>query len=324
MYESFAVSALPARERFDYFQALVADVFCPMHVQRTGGVGEDFRAQVEAHTLGCVRLARVVSSPMSVQRFGADVACLTEAPYLIKFQMKGESLWSQRNRSVHLKPGDFVVASMAEPYTLRFRDDYEMPVLALSQRTMRALTPNPDQFLGHRMSGEDADCGLLSSFVGQVVSRMSRLSEPMISKVESNILDLLGGVLSARASDGVASAAQQLTQMKAYIARHLHERQLGPAMIAQACGVSTRHVHALFASEPLSVGRYIRARRLEASRRLLDERPGASLTDIALECGFYDLSHLSRCFREEYGRSPREYRAALATNGHAPACVTDA
>jgi len=90
---------------------------------------------------------------------------------------------------------------------------------------MRALTPNPDQFLGVRMAGDDADCGLLSSFVAQVVARMSRLREPMISRVEANILDLLGGVLGARAAAGVVSTTQQLGQIKGYIERHLHDRR---------------------------------------------------------------------------------------------------
>jgi len=251
-----------------------------------------------------------------VQRRASDVAKLSEAPYLVKFQLRGESLWSQRNREVHLRPGDFVIASMAEPYSLRFQDEYEMPVLALTPRTMRALTPNPDEFLGLLMNGEDADCGLLSSFIGQVITRMGRLREPMISKVEANILDLLGGVLSARASGSAASAPQQLAQMKAYVGQHLQDRQLGPGMLAAAFNVSTRHVHSLFESEPMSVGRYVRSLRLQASRRMLREERHKSLTDIALDCGFYDLSHLSRCFREEFGQTPREFRELLEQPPH--------
>jgi AraC-like DNA-binding protein len=230
----------------------------------------------------------------------------------VKFQLKGESLWTQRGREVHLKPGDFVISSMAEPYSLVFRDEYEMPVLALSSATMRDLTPDPDRFLGIRMAGEDADCGLLSSFISQVVARMSRLREPMISRVEANILDLLGGVLSARAGGGALSPEQQLGQIKAYIDAHLHDRRLGPAMIAAAFSMSTRHVHSLFEAEPTSVGRYIRSLRLEACQKLLRERGAGSvrsLTDIALECGFYDLSHMSRCFRDRFGATPREFRS---------------
>jgi hypothetical protein len=128
-----------------------------------------------------VRLAKVSASPCEVTRFDGDVARLSEAPYLVKFQMKGESHWSQRSKTVHLTPGDFVIASMAEPYSLQLFEDFEMPVLALTSRTMHTLTRDPDQFLGVRMAVEEADCGVLSSFVSQVVARISRLQEPWIA-----------------------------------------------------------------------------------------------------------------------------------------------
>jgi len=311
LYQSFPVAAVPERERFSYFQSVVDSVFCPMQVQPHGGSGASFRGCVEATELGSVRLARVATSACVVQRLVGDVARLADAPYLVKFQLRGESYWSQRNREIHLKPGDFVVASMAEPYSLKFCDDFEMPVLALTPRAMRALTPNPDQFLGVRMAGEEADCGLLSSFVAQVVARMSRLREPMISRVEANILDLLGGVLGARAASGAVSTGQQLGQIRAYIERHLHDRRLGPGMIAAAFKISTRCVHSLFETEPMSLGRHISSLRVESSRRMMLEDRKRSLTDIALDCGFYDLSHMSRCFRNQYQVTPREYRAMI-------------
>jgi AraC family transcriptional regulator len=33
--------------------------------------------------------------------------------------------------------------------------------------------------------------------------------------------------------------------------------------------------------------------------------------DIALDCGFGDVSNFNRTFRAEFGVSPREYRRAL-------------
>ena len=133
----------------------------------------------------------------------------------------------------------------------------------------------------------------------------------MIHRVEANILDLLGGVLAARSCDLGASPGQQLAQIKSYISQHLHDRSLGPATLAVAFHISIRHVHALFEAVPMSVGRYIRSLRLDASRRMLLEFPGRTLTDIALACGFYDLSHWTRCFRDDFSVTPRDYRAQI-------------
>jgi AraC-like DNA-binding protein len=139
---------------------------------------------------------------------------------------------------------------------------------------------------------------------------MSRLQEPMISRVEANILDLLGAVLSARSSAATLTSEQQVQRIRAYIDHHLHDRQLGPQMIASAFSISIRTLHAVFSGEPLSVSRYIKTRRLEGCRRVLEDpqlRRGRTLTDLAHDYGFYDLSHMTRSFRELYGTAPSDY-----------------
>jgi AraC-like DNA-binding protein len=309
MYQSYAIADCRPRERFDSFRALVNDVFCPMEIDSHRSVRDAFRARVDAVNLGNVKLVRVSTDPLQVRRRPQDLAHISESPYLVKFQLRGESLWSQRGREVHARPGDFVIASTKEPYSLTFRGDYEMPVLVVPDAIMRRLTPDPDQFLGRRMAAEEADCGLLSSFVAQIVARMNQLSEPMVHRIEANVLDLLGAVLSARARSGPLTHEQLLAQVKVHIQDHLHDRGLGPAAIAAAFGISTRSVHMLFEAEPMTVGRYIRAQRIAACRRTLEsEGPmHASLTDVALQWGFYDLPHMTRCFRDEYGEPPRRF-----------------
>lgn len=306
MYQSYPIASRQPYERFDFFQGLVDEVFCPMQMEADRRQRSCFEASLEAVDLGSTHMVRVSTSPIAVRRRNQDIARIDDPPYLVKFQMKGESLWSQRGREVHSRPGDFIICSTAEPYSLTFKGYYEMPVLVVAQSIMRRLTPDPDQFLGVKMAGEDADCGLLSSFVAQVVTRMSKLPEPMARRVEGNILDLLGGVLAVRAHRGTMTRSQQLARIKAYIADHLQDRNLTPAVIAGAFGVSTRSIHAIFETEGISVSRYIRSLRVAGCRRVIESTEAGhwSLTDLAFTWGFYDLSHMTRCFREEYGSPP--------------------
>jgi AraC family transcriptional regulator, exoenzyme S synthesis regulatory protein ExsA len=58
-----------------------------------------------------------------------------------------------------------------------------------------------------------------------------------------------------------------------------------------------------------SPGRWLLERRLERSASLL-QTTGMSVTEIMFECGFEDLSHFSRTFKEKFGRSPNAYRRA--------------
>jgi AraC-like DNA-binding protein len=319
VYDIYSSAALPQLQRFEFFRDVVDRVFCPMQIEPKASAERAFVGNVAVRELRSVRLAHVATSACAVRRRSQDIARLTHPGYLVKFQLAGQSLWMQRGREVHLRPGDFVICSTMEPYSLRFLEDYSMPVLALSEPQMRHLVPNPDQFLGMRMDGEDADCGLLSSFIGQVVARMGKMAEPMLLKVEANILDLLGAVLAARAGAKTLPPETQRERIRSYIQQHLQDHRLSPASIAADLGISVRYVHSLFKDEPLTIGQFIRELRVRACRADLEaEPPPASLTELALKWGFYDLSHMSRCFRDEYRISPKEIRAARAARADSP------
>lgn len=64
----------------------------------------------------------------------------------------------------------------------------------------------------------------------------------------------------------------------------------------------------------LSPSRYITAFRLRESQQLL-LKTDLSITEVMLSVGFDDLSRFSRCFKESFGISPREYRASLVKAG---------
>lgn len=53
--------------------------------------------------------------------------------------------------------------------------------------------------------------------------------------------------------------------------------------------------------------RYLLDMRLDKACRLL-ENSELSVTEVALECGFFDNSHFTRFFKRKYNVSPREYR----------------
>lgn len=317
MYQSFPIGTIRQEERFDYFLSVIDEVFCPMHCA-PGGSADRFVATLDASELGGMRLARISTSPVAVSRRPRDIARIPDPPYLLKFQIRGEARWSQRGREVHLSPGDFVIASTAEPYRLDLLVPHEMLVLAVPGTTMRRLASDPEQFLGRRMPAEDAACGLLSSFVAQAARRLPQLPEAMLERVQTNVLDLLGGVLDAHGnSPADRSREAQVRRIRRFIVKNLRLRQLGPEMIAETFGVSTRYVHKLFADEEHTITRLIRAERLDACRRTLADPAcsAMSITDIALQWGFYDLPHMTRCFRQAYGITPKEFRHAQRNHG---------
>jgi AraC-like DNA-binding protein len=97
-----------------------------------------------------------------------------------------------------------------------------------------------------------------------------------------------------------------------YIDAHLHDRTLNVDNIAAAHHISPRQLYNVWAAagHALSPSQWIMHRRLDRARnQLTDLDPQvASIATIAHACGFSDMSHFSRRFREAFGLAPREWR----------------
>jgi AraC-like DNA-binding protein len=81
-------------------------------------------------------------------------------------------------------------------------------------------------------------------------------------------------------------------------------------LIAKYLGVTPRYVHMLFEPERLSLSQYIVAERLSRAKRLLtDPRVNdRTISDIAFDVGFRDLSHFNRVFRRRFAQTPSDVR----------------
>lgn len=88
----------------------------------------------------------------------------------------------------------------------------------------------------------------------------------------------------------------------------LNGRPLEVRRIAAQCDCTPEHLTRLFrGAVGYSVMQYFQRRRMHLAGRMLLESD-RSMTDIAHELGFADISHFRRTFRQHYGAAPGEYR----------------
>jgi len=82
--------------------------------------------------------------------------------------------------------------------------------------------------------------------------------------------------------------------------------------LARAVNLSpSRFAHLFHQHVGMPPGRYLRHRRLERARLLL-ESSFLSVKEVMAAVGFNDPSHFSRDFQRVYGASPRAWRERLA------------
>jgi AraC-like DNA-binding protein len=127
-------------------------------------------------------------------------------------------------------------------------------------------------------------------------------------------LDLITTMLARELDHGRSlppdsSRQALLAQIHAYIGKHLADPELSLEAIAAAHHVSVRSLHRLFQAQDTTVMAWIRARRLDHSRRdladpQLRDRP---IHAIAARWGF-TAPHFTRIFHTTYGVRPQDFR----------------
>ncbi len=111
---------------------------------------------------------------------------------------------------------------------------------------------------------------------------------------------------------GIPSEQEQLDAGRVrslldYMEKHYQEDISLEALsthIAVSESVCLRSFKRLLGTSPIQ---YVKQLRLEKAAEQL-RSSGKSAKDIALNCGFNDVSYFTKIFREKYGQTPREYR----------------
>jgi len=117
----------------------------------------------------------------------------------------------------------------------------------------------------------------------------------------------LAGPFLSGASDVLSSAEARVTRAVRRIEHHPDER-LNLSGLAIEAGLSPYHFLRTFEHlTGVTPHQYVLRARLREAAMRLTTRPNRVL-DIALDCGFGDVSNFNRAFRAEFGASPGVYR----------------
>jgi AraC-like DNA-binding protein len=125
--------------------------------------------------------------------------------------------------------------------------------------------------------------------------------------------DILDAELSRRLANAVPPSRAVAWAWGQVVAS---EGRVEVSALADELGWSRKHLSARFREHvglpPKVIARVLRFQR---AVRLLDERNGDRLGEIALDCGYYDQAHFNRDFRAFAGSTPTEYLARRIVDG---------
>lgn len=301
-----------AGSRFDFWHEVICSAFVRLEAESLPD-DQPFSAHIDTADLGPLTLSRVEASQHAVKRSPRLIADEPRDEVLLSIQLKGTAIIDQDDRQAVLGAGDFALYDATRPYQLTMPNCFEMLVLQFERQFLMERCPSPEILTAIPMRNNSSVTAPVSAFLRSLEPLTLGDSDTAISRqLATSALDLLGVALAdqVEASTHGSEKTRHFLRACTYINAYADDPALTPGRIANAVGVSLRHLHQLFREHDVSVNKYLINRRLARCRDdlLSAERTSLTVTEIAMNHGFKTVSHFSRSFSETYGQSPTDMR----------------
>ncbi len=223
----------------------------------------------------------------------------------------------QCGRSV-AKAGDFMVTKSMSPFTIDCHTDeesvHEVFHLVVPAHMFRRFLPL-DVNVGFTMPADAREFQIAERILIDVFAGKGELAEHIEQLLVDSALSVLAEAI--KRCENYAQARHSLAEIRLqevlkFIDVHLSDPKLNAAMVAKACGISSRYLSHLFRQSGTSFSALVWDRRLKIANQWLSSTKAGeiSIAEIAFRVGFKSPAHFSRLFKRVFKKGPREYRSS--------------
>ncbi|MDR3468887.1 MAG: helix-turn-helix domain-containing protein [Xanthobacteraceae bacterium] len=279
----------------------------------------EFTMQATGSHFAGMAVVRTTSIAARFERTRGAIARSGIDTIIFQLSLKGCFRFDADRQTSEVRAGDIAVFDLSRPASIT-AEPYEIVSVILKRSLLSALISDFDGMHGLVLRAETPLNELLKSHMMMLHAQARRTTTAEHTSTARGTAALLAACVgpSANGRDAAArSVAFSLLQaMRNAIDQDLGNPELNADRIGAQFGVSRASLYRAF--EPMGgVRNYIRHRRLMRSYLAISDpnRAEERISTIAQQCGFNNDAVFSRAFRELYGMTPSEVRAA-ARCGH--------
>ena len=287
-----------------------------------GGLESDFYGDTEFDgQVACARAGEVILTRLEANRHRVvrthNMARASDTEYLkIVAPVRGRAGVEQHGRAAWVGAGGWTIYDMCGSYAVDNPQRVEHLIVMLPKAQVVERGARLDELMARPIGAATGVARVALETMRNTYRELPGMSEAAARGAGDLIAQLVR--LSLLELGGRDTALTRRQALKDRIFLHVEQNLRDPGLsiqtIAATLNCSKRLLHNAFAGYEQTLSAYIQTRRLEACIREL-RRGGAaalSLTDIALACGFTNISHFSRVFHAYTGSSPSAYRRGVA------------
>jgi AraC-like DNA-binding protein len=310
----FSTDVLPASERLPWLRELLGHSIARCDLSPVDG--HPFRSAARMYLFDGLAVLSGEASYMMARR---SRALLSDGNHDLVFHVNrsGFTVVSQAGRECRIDAGQAALIGAGDPATHHFPGRASWLTLRIPRRRLLGLVGRPEDAAVRLVPASAEPLRLLLDYVDVTLPR-HRLASPQLRQLfATHVYDLVALAIGATrdtadAARGRGLKAARLNAAKGAVMRRLENEGLTIGDVATSLGVTPRYVQRLFESDGTTFSEYVAGQRLACAYRTLSDPRFAdrTVTSIAFDVGFDNLSYFNRLFRRHYGATPSDVREA--------------
>lgn len=280
--------------------------------------GMDFHVDMTLQALPGLGIASGSLSPMQ-NRLTSEL--IDNDDLVLVILEKGVGTARQLGREETIGNGQAILTRNDEVGSFAGHARTQLINLRFERKRLSSQLVNADPFTLRPLSVHNPALRLLTSYLHLVTGELTQTHPTLQRAAADHIHDLVALALgptrdAAEIAKGRGVRMARLHAIKADTVANITSRWLSIDALAARHGVSPRYVRSLFQSEETTFTDFVLGQRLARAHALLVNpiHGDRQIGTIAFEAGFGDLSYFNHRFRQRYGATPSDIRAAARRN----------
>lgn len=309
-----STDAFPLQQRLAKWREIYGRSIANVDIEPIGD--EPFHASVTFQSLPGIGLVSGSRSPAHYHLTRQHLVGARDG-FGLSVLISGASTTKQLGREIVGQPGTAVVISGTDPSVSTMHQMGKFLTIVLPRPELAARVRDLDSAYARQIQAENGALQLLVQYVN-TLHASGPLDDPTLAQaVAAHVIDLAALAIGAKAdvaheAERRGVAAARLQAIKTDIRKNIGDHELSATMVALRHGVSPRYVHKLFERDGTGFSEFVMGRRLDCALQMLKHPNFATRTisAIAFDCGFNDISYFNRAFRRAYNATPSDIRSA--------------
>jgi AraC-like DNA-binding protein len=239
-----------------------------------------------------------------------EVSRASEGDFLISLLAHGSGSIEQDGRATHLGAGQIALLDLSQSFADLFSKDLRLIFVRVPRRQLLARLPEAERMTAVALNGRTSLGAFINALIRSVTDLDSDLDPCAASIVASSIIEIFAAIANEELGylkDVDNRRVGLLERAKRFMEQNLGDTELDVEKISSAMAVSRRTLNRIFAAHGITATQWLWSKRIEASHVLLREGNFRHVGDVAVACGFVDISHFGRVFKKKYGVPPGSF-----------------